>query len=138
MRIFALLAVLAAVFASMAVAAPQKGKPPSTGPGCKPQVSVILKGTIAETPGNTATLPFDLKVNVNHSNKHGRAYVAATQPVTVTLTTDTKIRRNDTSGLAALQAMVAGDRVLAQARVCKADLANGATPALTAKQVVAH
>jgi hypothetical protein len=28
--------------------------------------------------------------------------------------------------------------VLIQARVCKADLANGATPALTARKVVAH
>jgi hypothetical protein len=31
-----------------------------------------------------------------------------------------------------------GFRVLIQARVCKADLANGATPALTATKVIAH
>jgi hypothetical protein len=31
-----------------------------------------------------------------------------------------------------------GFRVLIQARVCKADLANGATPALTASKVIAH
>jgi hypothetical protein len=30
------------------------------------------------------------------------------------------------------------DRVVVQAKVCKADLAQGATPALTAKRVVAH
>jgi hypothetical protein len=138
MRVFAVLAALAAVFASVTVAASAKGKPPKTGPGCKPAVSVILKGTVA---GATAALPSDLMINVKHSNKHGRAYVQATQPVTVHLTTDTKIRRNNTKGLDALQAIAAAavpDRVLVQARVCKADLANGATPDLTAKRVVAH
>ncbi len=34
--------------------------------------------------------------------------------------------------------LLAGDRVLVQAKVCKADLAQGATPPLTAKRVVAH
>jgi hypothetical protein len=32
----------------------------------------------------------------------------------------------------------AGDRVLVQARVCKADLADDVVPALTAVRVVAH
>ena len=126
------------VAATAAVAAPQRGKPPKTGAGCKPQPSVILRGTIAVAPGGGATLPFGLKVTVKHANNLGHAYVTASQPVTVTVTSSTKIRRNNTQGLAALQAMLVGDRVLVQARVCKADLASGATPALTAKRVGAH
>ncbi len=138
LRMLLLGVAIIAVSASVAVAAPQKGKPRPTGQGCKPEISVILKGTIAEAPGGAATLPFSLKVNVNHSNKFGSAYVTATQPVTVKVTDATKIRRDDTKGLAALQAMMVGDRVLVQSRVCKADLLHGATPALTAKRVVAH
>ncbi len=126
-----------AVAATAAVAAPQK-KPPTTGPGCKPQVSVILKGTVAVAPTGSATLPFGLQVTVKHSNKLGHAYVTGSQPVTVTVNSDTKIRRGNTHGLAALHAMLVGDRVLVQARVCKADLAGGKTPALTAKRVGSH
>ena len=37
-----------------------------------------------------------------------------------------------------LAKLAAGDRVLVQARVCKADLAEGAVPALTAVRVVGH
>jgi hypothetical protein len=127
-----------AVAASAAVAAPDKGKPPKTGPGCKPGVTVILKGTIAEAPGGGATLPFSLKVKVSHANSLGQAYVKATQPVTVMVIDKTKIRRETKKGLAALQAMQVTDRVLVQSRVCKADLAGGATPALTANRVTAH
>jgi hypothetical protein len=127
-----------AVAATAAVAAPQKGKPPPTGPGCKPQVSVILRGTVAVAPTGGATLPFGLKVTVKHSNKLGQAYITASQPVTVNVTSDTKIRRDNEQGLDALRAMLVGDRVLVQARVCKADLVGGKTPALTAKRVGAH
>lgn len=127
-----------AVAATTAVAAPEKGKPPPTGPGCKPQVSVILKGTVHTAPGGAAALPFALLVDVKHSNKLGHAYVTGAQPVTVTVDANTRIGRNNTHGLAALQAMLAGDRVVVQARVCKADLSGGKTPALTAKRVVAH
>jgi hypothetical protein len=47
----------------------------------------------------------------------------------------TKVRRQ---GKAAITELVVGDRVLVQARVCKADLAEGAMPPLTAVRVVAH
>jgi hypothetical protein len=127
-----------AVAATAAVAAPQKGKPPSTGLGCKPQVPVILRGTVAVAPGGGAALPFSLMVTVGHANWLGHAYVTASQPVTVTVNSQTRIRRGSDHGLAALQTMLVGDRVLVQARVCKTDLAKGATPALTAKRVVAH
>jgi hypothetical protein len=130
-----LLAALAAVClaASAAVAAPPPGKgKPTTGQGCKPNVTVILKGTLAATPGLSAT---SLSVNVKSANRHGRAYVTATQPTAVLVDEDTKVRRR---GKKTLGDLLMDDRVVVQAKVCKADLAQGATPALTAKRVVAH
>ena len=124
--------------ASAAVAAPDKGKPPKTGPGCKPQVSVILKGTVSAAPGASATLPFSLQVHLTHANLFGQAYVKAAQPVSVNATDKTKIKLGKLKGLAALQALQVNDRVRIQARVCKAGLANGTTPALTATRIDAH
>lgn len=123
--------VSASLGVSAAVAAPQV-KPPATGGGCKPKVTVVLKGTLAVEPVASSTT---LSVNVTKANRHGRAYVAAS-PVTVTVTADTKVRRQGKKTLGDLEL---GDRVLVQARACKADLAEGATlPALTASKVVAH
>ncbi|HEX4747796.1 MAG TPA: hypothetical protein VFU99_13040 [Gaiellaceae bacterium] len=123
--------VAAAVIASSAVAAPpaDKGKPPSTGPGCKPRIAVILKGTLAGAPGANA-----ISVKVSSANRWGRAYVGGADK-SIGVTADTKIRRQGKKTLADLKA---GDRVLVQARVCKADLAGNATPALTATKVIAH
>ena len=126
-----------AAMSSVALAAPQT-KPPKTGLGCKPQVTVVLKGTIPTAPGGGATLPFALAITTKHSNRFGQAYVKGTQPVTVQVTDTSKIRRHAAKGLDALRAMLAGDRVLVTARVCAADLANNATPLLTAVRVVAH
>jgi hypothetical protein len=80
--IFVALAVAAAT-SSAALAAPAKGKPPLTGPGCKPQVSVILKGTVAVAPGASPSLPFGLKITVTKANEQGEAYVKASQPIEV-------------------------------------------------------
>jgi hypothetical protein len=71
---------------------------------------------------------------VTRGNRWARAYVSAGS-ASVTVDSTTKVRRNGKKTLADL---VTGDRVLVQARVCKADLAEGATPALTAVRVVAH
>lgn len=126
--------VIASLGVSAAVAAPPlgKGKPTTTGEGCKPKVTVVLKGTLAVEPVAPVTT---LSVNVTKANRHGRAYVSALA-VTVTVNADTKVRRQGKKALADLEV---GDRVLVQARVCKADLVEGATPpVLTASKVVAR
>jgi len=120
------------VSAAVAAPAPGKGKPPTTGAGCKPKVTVVLKGTLFATPGATASA---LSVSVTKGNRFGRSYVAASQPLSILVDEDTKIRRQ---GKKTLGDLLSGDRVLVQARACKADLAEGATPPLTASRVVAH
>jgi hypothetical protein len=106
------------------------GKSP-TGPGCKPAVTVILKGTLASVPG--AGTSFQL--TATSGNAFGRAYVAGTQPVTILVTASTKIRRE---GGNLVTDLVVGDRALVQSRSCKADLAGGLLPPLTATKVIAH
>lgn len=51
MRFLLVALVSAGLGVSAAVAAPPpgKGKPPTTGEGCKPKVTVVLKGTLATT-----------------------------------------------------------------------------------------
>ena len=73
MRLRLLLVGLAAVVltASSALAAPpaDKGKKPTTGEGCKPKITVVLKGTLA-SPASTTSL----SMNVTGTNRWGRAY----------------------------------------------------------------
>jgi hypothetical protein len=130
MKLKVLLVGLAAAMLSVsaAVAAPPagKGKPPTTGEGCKPNVTVVLKGTLTGAP---------LSVDVTSANRWGRAYVPGTASTSIAVDTKTKVRRQ---GNKLITDLVVGDRVLVQARVCKADLAEGAMPALTAVRVVAH
>jgi hypothetical protein len=114
---------------SAAVAAPPdgKGKPPTTGDGCKPRVTVVLKGTLTGAP---------LSVDVTSANRWGRAYVPGTASTSIAVDPNTtKVRRQ---GKALISDLVVGDRVLVQARVCKADLADDVMPPLTAVRVVAH
>jgi hypothetical protein len=125
--------VVAAVAASTALAAPPpgKGKPP-TGPGCRPAVAVILHGTLA---GNGGAAPFTLTLTAKSGNHFAQAYVKGSQPVSISATVQTKINRQGDKNPADLKS---GDLATVQARACKADLANGATPALTATRVTAH
>jgi hypothetical protein len=138
----------AALSASAAVASPpathpgngsqgQGGKPAPSGANCKPEIMVVLHGTVATAPGASPTLPFQLMVTVKSANAHGKAYVNTTTPmiVPVTVTSSTRIVRQ---GPASLSSLLAGDQVTVQARTCKADLANGATPQLTARMVIDH
>jgi hypothetical protein len=118
---------VAGLAVSSAVAAPPEGKgKPRTGEGCKPKVTVVLKGTLTGAP---------LSVDVKSSNRWGGAYVPGTASTSIGVSEDTKVRRK---GKAEITELVLGDRVLVQARVCKDDLKDGAMPALTASRVVAH
>jgi hypothetical protein len=134
MKLKTLIGVAAAalVVTSIAIAAPAGKKPPKTGTGCKPMVSVVLTGKLA---ADGAAAPSSLSVTVTGGNRHARAYKKATQPVSVAITTSTKVNRAGDHKAADLKS---GDRVNITARSCAADLANGATPALTATRVVAH
>lgn len=124
--------MVAGLAASAAIAAPPpgKGKPVATGVGCKPKVTVVLKGTVDSASASS------LSVDVTSANRWGRSYVAGTGLTAVSVDSDTKVRRNGNTTSAA--GLVKGDRVLVQARACKADLGGTATPPLTAARVVAH
>jgi hypothetical protein len=124
---------VAGLAVSSAVAAPPDGKgKPRTGEGCKPQITVVLKGTLASAPSTTS-----LSMNVTGTNRWGRAYKPTAN---VTLDTKTKVRGGGMKSVADLVAdLKAGDRVLVQARMCKDDLKDPtAKPALTASKVVGH
>lgn len=126
-------AALAAVAASSALAAPPPGKgKPTTGPGCKPAVAVVLRGTLA---ADGAAAPFTLSFTAKSGNRFAQTYVKAGQPLSISVTAQTKINRQGDKNPADLKS---GDVAMVQARVCKADLANGATPAPTATRVSAH
>jgi hypothetical protein len=124
---------IAGLAVSSAVAAPPDGKgKPRTSEGCKPQITVVLKGTLASAPSTTS-----LSVNVTGTNRWGRAYKPTAN---VTLDTKTKVRGGGMKSVADLVAdLKAGDRVLVQARVCKDDLKDPtAKPTLTASKVIGH
>jgi hypothetical protein len=119
---------VAGLAVSSAVAAPPEGKgKPKTGEGCKPRISVILKGTLTGSGS-------PLTVKVTSANHWGQPYVGGSDK-SIAVNSDTKVRGQ---GMKQLSELKSGFRVLIQARVCKADLANGATPALTATKVIAH
>jgi hypothetical protein len=124
---------IAGLAVSSAVAAPPDGKgKPRTGEGCKPQITVVLKGTLASAPSTTS-----LSMNVTVANRWGSAYRPTAN---VTLDAKTKVRGGGMKSVADLVAdLKAGDRVLVQARVCKDDLKDPtAKPALTASKVIGH
>jgi hypothetical protein len=126
-KLFLVGLAVAGLAVSSAVAAPPEGKgKPRTGEGCKPKVSVVLKGTLTGAP---------LSVDVTSSNRWGRAYVAGTASTSIAVDANTKVRRQ---GKKAITDLVVGDRVLVQARVCKDELKDNAMPALTATKVIAH
>ena len=127
-KLFLASLAVAGLAVSSAVAAPPEGKgKPTTGEGCKPKVTVVLKGTLTGAP---------LQVDVTSSNRWGRAYVPGTASTSIAVDPNTtKVRRR---GKALISELVVGDRVLVQARVCKTDLKDNAMPPLTASRVVAH
>jgi hypothetical protein len=147
LRILVVALVTALVSASVAFAHgnPGKGKPetapdkpakPASGQNCKPRVMVMLKGTLASDPAAGDT---SFQMNVTKANRHGRAYVSATQPVTLNVDAKTKLRRKapGSAPTKTLDSLALGDRVHVTAKACKADLRGGGTPELTARHVKA-
>jgi hypothetical protein len=137
-RILVLMLVTALLGASGAVAhdGPGKGKRPTTGPNCKSS-HVLLMGTLANDPAAGDT---SFQLTATKSNRKGRAYVSATQPVTVNVDAKTRIMRKAKGSprTNTLESLTTGDRALMLAKACKGDLSNGATPPLTAKFVLAR
>ena len=133
-KLFLASLAVAGLAVSSAVAAPPAGKgKPRTGEGCKPQITVVLKGTLASAPSTTK-----LSVSVTGGNRWGRVWKGTT--VDVTLDTKTKVRGGGMKTTADLAAkLTSGDRVLVQARFCKDELKDNAKPTtLTATKVIGH
>jgi hypothetical protein len=104
------------------------GKPAPTGANCRPKVMVVLKGKL------TSASTVSLAMSVSSANHWGRAW-ATLGAATVAIDTTTTVRRN---GKKLVTDLVAGDRLLVQAKACKADLTSSTAPALTGLHVVAH
>jgi hypothetical protein len=138
---------IAALAVSSAVAAPPDGKgkpdnpgaagkahkPDASGPNCKPKITVVLRGTF------TSASSTSLAMRVVGANRWGRAWKSA-GTASVTLDSHTMVRGNGMKTVSDLVArMKDGDRVLAQARVCKGDMEEPtAMPKLTATKVIGH
>lgn len=127
----AFLAVAAAVALAVPFAALAK-KPPTTGLGCKPAVSVILKGTLTSDPEFAGAGAFTM--STTGANKPGKVFVGGADE-TITVDANTKIRRQNAPKLVA--SLETGDRAVVHLRACKGDLPLDATEltALTALRV---
>jgi hypothetical protein len=134
--VLALATALLANSAAFAHDGPGKGKRPPTGPNCK-TAKVLLKGTLANDP---AAGESSFQLTATKSNRKGRAYVSATQPLTINADEKTKVWRKAKGApkTKTLESLAMGDRALVLAKACKGDLKSGATPQLTAKFVLAR
>jgi hypothetical protein len=134
-KLITLVLLGAALAVPAATAAPTKGKP--TGPKpChgKAKVMVVLKGTLANDPatGNTS-----FQMNVTSSNRWGRGYKKATQPLTVNVSDSTSYVKSGAAST--LDALAMNDKVVVKSKMSRCDLRDAdpaAMPALTARQVV--
>jgi hypothetical protein len=136
--LLALLTALLATSVAYAKGGPPagKGKPETTGVNCKPKVKVALRGTLASDPaaGDTSLL-----LTVTKSNRHGRAYVSAAQPVEILVDASTKVRRKGPDGpTKTLESLAMSDGAKIRAKACKAELRNGGMPQLTARKIIAR
>ena len=134
-KLIALTLAAAALAVPAATAAPTKGKPPGGTKPChgKAKVMVVLKGTLANDPvaGDTSFM-----LTVLHTNRWGRGYKAATQPLTVNVSESTRYVKGAPSSL---DQLALNDAVLVKGKLSRCDLRDAdpaAMPALTAKMVV--
>jgi hypothetical protein len=140
MRLPKLLAVAlatAALAVSSATADPGHGKP--NGPNaqtCKP-ANVKLMGVLTSDPGSTDT---SFTMTVLKANHAGKAYKVAGSAM-VDVDQKTRIHRHAPGvhgNKAAVGDLALGDYAKVRAKVCKTDLADNATPDLTAGTIDAH
>jgi hypothetical protein len=136
MRKFLILTLAAGALAvPAATAAPTHGKPGGP-PPChgKAQVTVVLKGTLANQPV-AGDLLFQL--TVLHTNRWGRGYKNATQPYTINVDANTRYVKD---GPSTLDKLTMGDQLVVKSKASRCDLRNAtdpaSLPALTAKMVV--
>jgi len=134
-KLITLMLVGAALAVPAATAAPTKGKPPGGTKPChgKAKVMVVLKGTLASDP---ATGDTSLQLTVLHTNRWGRGYKQASQPVTVNVADSTRYVKG---GPSSLDALALNDAVVVKGKLSRCDLRDAdpaAMPALTAKMVV--
>ncbi len=125
----------AALAVPAATAAPMKGKPPGGTKPChgKAKVMVVLKGTLANDP---AAGDISFQLTVTSSNRWGRGYKAATQPVTVNVDGSTRYVKG---APATLDMLALNDQVVVKGKLARCDLRDADPanmPALTAKMVV--
>ena len=134
LKLFVLTIAAGALAVSAATAAPTKGKPSGPKP-ChgKAKVMVVLKGTLANDPAAGET---SFQLTVQHANRWGRAYKAASQPLTVNVDANTRYVKADQPST--LDALALNDQVVVKSKMSRCDLlASAASPAaLTAKMVV--
>ena len=134
-KLITLVLVGAALAVPAATAAPTKGKP--TGPKpChgKAKVMVVLKGTLANDPATGET---SFQMNVTSSNRWGRGYKKAAQPLTVNVLDSTRYFKS--GGASTLDALAQNDKVVVKSKMARCDLRDAdpaAMPALAARQVV--
>lgn len=121
--------------AGLAVPVAFAKKPPPAGEGCKPNVSVILKGTLTSDPEFAGAGTFTM--STTGANKPGKAFVGGADE-TITVGADTKIRRQSSPKLVA--SLESGDRAVVHFKACKGDLPLDAAEltALTALRVNAQ
>ena len=134
-KLITFMLVGAALAVPAATAAPMKGKPPGGTKPChgKAKVMVVLKGTLANDPVASDT---SFQLTVTSSNRWGRGYKAATQPMTVNVDGSTRYVKG---GTATLDMLAQNDRVVAKGKLSRCDLRDADPanmPALTAKMVV--
>jgi hypothetical protein len=134
-KLFILVLAAAALAVPAATAAPTKGKPPGGTKPChgKAKVMVVLKGTLANDP---AAGDPSFTLTVLHTNRWGRGYKAATQPVTVNVDGSTRYVKGAPSSL---DALAQNDQVVVKGKLSRCDLRDADPanmPPLTAKMVV--
>jgi hypothetical protein len=134
-KLIILMLAAAALAVPAATAAPTKGKPPGGTKPChgKAKVMVVLKGTLANDPaaGDTSFM-----LTVLHTNRWGRGYKAATQPLTVNVDGSTRYMKGAPSSL---DQLALNDAVVVKGKLSRCDLRDAdpaAMPTLTAKMVV--